>query len=774
VTVDLRLVVPAIVCWLSAGVLVAFPGAAGWAAAAFGAAALALLVWALRTRRRALRGIIAVASLAGVAGCATAGLVAVGSQSRAPAALEQWSQRTVRVVARIESLPASYNNSRAEGLRVRVTAHELQTAGQVVRGAVPVLVFLDGGGLGESGDRVLDIGATVVVTGAMRATEPGDDVTALVFARGSPTLVEPAPWWLSWANTMRDRFRAAAAALPGDGGDLLPGLAVGDEREVSETLDEAMKASSLSHLTAVSGANCAVVVGLAMVAAASAGAGRGLRVAVAMLTLLGFVVLVTPGASVLRAAVMAVVVAVSFASGRPGRGLPALALAIIALVLVDPWMSRSYGFVLSVLATAGLLVLAPILHTALARWMPSALALAIAIPAAAQLACQPALVLLNPTLPGFGVPANLLAEPAAVLATVLGLFACVLVTFAPVAGAAATHLAWFPSAWIAGVARVSADLPGNRIPWADGAAGLLLAVGLGALVVALAVPATSGRSRRVRAVVVVTGCAGALCLVLASLGTGVVRSLARPGDWQLAACDIGQGDAVLVRDGDAHALIDVGPDPAPLRACLDELGVERIDLLVLTHFDLDHVGGIDAVRGRVGTALVGAPQTPKERALIESLRTAGARVHRAFSGDEGTLGTIRWKVLWPDTRGGAMAAGNEGSVAMQFAGRGLTSLFLADLDETAQRVLLSRHDPGRVDVVKVAHHGSADQSEALYRRLAARVAIISVGAHNDYGHPTRRLLSILGRTNTRALRTDRQGTLVLTPDGDTIDVWTER
>jgi len=131
------------------------------------------------------------------------------------------------------------------------------------------------------------------------------------------------------------------------------------------------------------------------------------------------------------------------------------------------WLPRDQGFALSVLGTAGLLVLARRLAQRLSAWLPRGLALALAVPLAAQLACQPVLILLNPALPLFGVPANLVAEPAAPVATVLGCLACLVLPWAPALGQVVVWLAWLPSAWIAAVARFAAGLPGAALPWPE-------------------------------------------------------------------------------------------------------------------------------------------------------------------------------------------------------------------------------------------------------------------------------------------------------------------
>ncbi len=650
--------------------------------------------------------------------------------------------------------------------------------------SVPVTVFAgtrpssSGDGDRSVDERVEDdaivpsFGAVVALTGVLRANEPGESTTFRLATSDPPRPVSSAPVWLAWTQPVRSAFAHAAAAMPGDGGLLLPGLAIGDESSLPSDLDEAMKASSLSHLTAVSGANCALVTGLLFFVAARLGAGRRLRIVVAALGLLAFVVLVGPGASILRAAVMATVVLVALARGRPADGLPSLALAVVVLLVHDPWLAWDYGFALSVFATAGLLLLAGPLARVLARWMPRALALVIAIPVAAQLACQPVLILLSPTLPLYGIGANLLAEPAAPLATVLGCLACLTLPWAPGVGQLFVQLAWVPSSWIAAIARTSAALPAAALPWPDGAPGVVLCV-LAVVLVAL----LAGRARLPRLVGSVA--AGGLLIGVTTYGGAlggsvVAEALARPPDWQVAACDVGQGDALLIRAAGEVGMIDVGREPDAAAACLARLGVQRVDLLVLTHYDADHSGGLAGVVDRVGRALVGAPDREADERVLARLTDRGVPVEQARRGQRGALGALNWEVLWPPGPPGPVPTGNDGSVVIRSGGAGLTSVFLGDLGEEAQDELLGRGDLGPVDVVKVAHHGSADQSAALYDTLAARIGLVSVGKDNGYGHPTRRALDILTGAGTVAARTDLQGLLLVSPGPDRPRLWAER
>ncbi|HXR45222.1 MAG TPA: ComEC/Rec2 family competence protein, partial [Pseudolysinimonas sp.] len=431
---------------------------------------------------------------------------------------------------------------------------------------------------------------------------------------------------------------------------------------------------------------------------------------------------------------------------------------------------------LSVLATSGLLLLARPLGEGLGRWLPRRLALLIAIPVAAQLACQPVILLLNPSLPLYGVAANLLAEPAAPLVTVLGMITCVAAPVLPPVAAVVGWLAWLPAAWIAAVATFFSGLPGAQSPWPPGAVGVvLLVVVTVAGLVALFAGAPRAARRVARGFLVV-----ALIGYVASIaGTRIVDAVSRPADWEFGLCDIGQGDATLVRSDGRVALIDTGPVPAKLASCLQQLGITRIDLLVLTHYDLDHVGGTSAVVGMVDRVLIGPPSDPADIRLAGQLRAGGAEVDQVSTGEAGMLGALRWQVLWPPSRG--VEPGNPASVTLSVVPTDgcpdcLTGIFLGDLGQESQARLLGSARPPPVDVVKVAHHGSADQSAELYAQLHATIGLIGVGAGNDYGHPTAKLLGILASTDTRVLRTDLDGMVLVAP-GDRpheARVWTQK
>jgi competence protein ComEC len=738
VIVDLRLAIPAAAAWVAAAVVIADPEPA--AALALWATAGLLVACSTRWPRIAI-AVVAVAAAALVATSA-----ALLAPARSPAALE---------------------SAAAEGRVLTLSA--------VVTGSDPLALAVDGVPVIAFGPHeALAIGTTVQVRGELGTADPGDRVAYLLYLEGAPEVTSPPIALLEATEQLRAGFRQATAGLPGRGGDLLTGLAIGDTASVDDSLDAAMKASSLSHLTAVSGANCAIVVGLVIGLGVLLRMPRPARIMLALTALAGFVLLVTPEPSVLRASVMAAIVLAALASGRPVRGIPVLALAVIVLLTIDPWLAREYGFVLSVLATGGLLLLAGPIAARLQRWLRRWLALVIAVPVAAQLACQPVLVLLDASLPTYGVIANVLAAPAAPIATIVGLAACLVLPIVPPLGLLLCQLAWLPSAWIAAVAGVFAAAPGARLPWPEGLLGMMLLVALTACIVL----AILLRHRWPRAVLA----SALVCWLGIAAGGALIEWLGRPSDWQVAQCDVGQGDAVVLRSAGAVALVDTGAEPDLIRECLADLGIGRLDLLVLTHYDLDHVGGATALVGRVDRVVVGPSGESDDDELRAAFLGGGAQVDQVSREQTGLLGELRWRVLWPPTRLAGIEPGNPASVVLEVRGVGacergcLSLLMLGDLGRSGQDRLLSTVVLQPVDIVKVSHHGSADQSAELYTRARATLGLIGVGADNSYGHPTDELLAILADVGTTPARSDELGLVLVSPGTTpgTVRVWSQR
>ncbi|WP_403024593.1 ComEC/Rec2 family competence protein [Salinibacterium sp. GXW1014] len=758
---DLRLALPVAVSWLVVGILLGVEGAA--APAALVAALLSVLLILISGGRR--RGVLLTIALASAASALLLACAAASVDGRRPSDLVAAAEESRHLT--IEATATQAVVQPAATARFGARIERVEGAGLRMDAAVPVTIF-------ATVTEPIEVGDHVTVSGTLAVTSPADASAFLFFSRGQASVEQLQSGPVAWAGELREGFRTLVADMPQPGAGLLPGLAIGDTSAVNESLEEQMKASSLTHLTAVSGANCAIVVGLVLALGAGMRAPRSLRVLTSLGALALFVLIVTPEPSVMRASAMAVAVLVTKAWGRGAAGVPVLALAVLVLLAIDPWLARSYGFILSVLATAGLLVLAGPLAARMATVLPTPLAAVIAVPLAAQLACQPVIILLAPAIPSYGVLANLLAGPAAPAATVLGLVACVVNPLAPWAAEATAWVAWLPSAWIAAVAAFFSGLPGAQLPWAEGAFGF----GLAAVLTVLGLGVTLARRRRWWTL----GLCGVLVIAGGIVAGDRIRvALHTPGEWQFAACDVGQGDAQLLRDSDSVMLVDAGPDAAALDDCLSHLGISHIDVLVLSHFDLDHVGGVDAVVGRVGTVVAGPPASAEDERMLRDLADAGAQVVPATRGLAGELGRLRWTVLWP-ARTPAMPPGNDASVVLAVNGRAcqcLSTLLLGDLGREAQlRMLAGARSQlsalGGVDIVKVSHHGSVDQYERLYESVPATIGVIGVGTDNTYGHPTPSILSLLGRLGTAVARTDEHGlVLAWARDDGRIGVWSE-
>jgi competence protein ComEC len=604
-------------------------------------------------------------------------------------------------------------------------------------------------------------GQRVSASGRLSPARGGDLRAAVLSIAGAPASVSSAPAVQRAAGALRAGLQRACAPLPPEPGGLLPGLVVGDTSRLDAGLSEDFRATGLTHLVAVSGANAAIVCGLVLLIARWCRAGPRVTAVLCAAALVGFVILARPSPSVLRAAAMGGLALMALAAGRPRAAVPALSAAVVVLVIVDPELAGDPGFALSVLATGGLIMLAPGWAAALrARGIPAGVAEALAVPAAAQAACAPVIAALSATVSMTAIPANLLAAPAVAPATILGVFSAVLSPVWADGAAFAAWLASWPARWLVAIAHRGADVPDGLLPWPGGVFGGLLLAGL---LMALLIAA---RNRVVRRLVLITTVAA----VVGAVPVRLVTAGWPPPGWVVVACDVGQGDAVVLHAGPGSAVVvDAGPDPASVDQCLRRLGVASVPLLMISHFHVDHIGGLDGVfRGRTVDRVVVTPHAQPAAGRSGVFASAGrVPVEPAAAGSTYQVGAVQLTVLGPTHElTGTRSDPNNNSLVLLAVASGRRILLTGDAETEQQRALVSALQPGalRVDVLKVAHHGSAYQDEGFLAATGAGVGLVSVAADNDYGHPNPALLARLRRDGMRVLRTDEAGDLAVVVD----------
>ena len=767
--IDARLLVPALLAWIAVAAMLSLrPLVLTVVAATFAGLGAAVMhhrwrrrSWVTSTAVTLLGTALALVATAAHSSVREAGLVPGLAAQRAMATIEAVIVTDPRVVMTKGVRPT-------ELVIVKVSVRTVVGRGQRSESSTPVMVF------GDKSWVQVRWRETVRVSGRFDVADPGDDVVAIFNPSGPPASVGEPGLIADVAEHVRSGLRDAVSGLPIDARGLLPGLVIGDTSRTPQSLTDAMLKTGMTHLSAVSGSNVAVVLVAAMALCRVVGVRRRWRPPVALILLAGFVILARPEPSVLRAAVMGVIGLLGLSASRRRMGIPALSGAILVLLCVDPWLSRSFGFALSTLATLGLLLFARPWGAWFARFLPGrlkGLGVAIAIPVAAQAMCGPVVVLLQGSVTLIGVVANLLAAPLVAPATVLGVSVALVALVSHPLAVLIGWLAALPTLGIAWVARACAGVPMGTMPWPDGAPGaiLLALVTIGLLFTGPWLMATiRGRPYVVVALVL-------LALAAAWPTSGLVWP--SPG-WRIVACDVGQGDGLVLASGQGHAVVvDVGPDSEAIDGCLKRLKVEVVDALVLTHFHADHVDGLRGVlHGRIVRQILTSPvpdpafQTREVQGWADA---AGIPIQQLYAGDQLTWGSVQAAVLWPARVMHEGSVPNNASVVLSVSVGSLHVLMLGDVETpAAHEVLLAlRRDPvfregDEYDVLKVAHHGSRLQDPALLAEVAAPVALISVGADNTYGHPAPATLDLLAAAGSQVFRTDQRGDIAVARTSD--------
>ena len=612
---------------------------------------------------------------------------------------------------------------------------------------------------------------------------------------------------LALLHSAEIRARAEAGlgrGMPAREAELARGFVLGEDEGIDAATKEDFRRSGLSHLLAVSGENVTL---LALLAAPLLGAlGIGLRER--LLWVIGLIAVYVPlagaGPSIQRAAVMGIAGLVATLAGRRASRLYALALALGVTLAIEPGIAADIGWQLSFAAVLGILLLAAPLREALSARLGAsawrrALAEGLAVTVAATLATAPLIAFHFETLSTTTLVANVLAMPAVAPAMWLGMLSAAAaqlpgVPLEPLNGLDALLLAY-----IAQVASWCAAPSWAEVHVRIGAGGLIASyLGLGAALASIpglrrrrrlarargrgrvaagaeprrrrrgVVPGPRRRSRR--ALPALVGVLVLAALLATAFGAGGGGSgPGPPGDLRIEVLDVGQGDAILLQPVGAPAvLVDGGPPGDGLAAKLRAAGVSALGAAVISHDQSDHAAGIEELLGEMPIARLVYARLG--RAPLLAARAAGATPVRLAAGSELRSGALRLEALWPPPALLAEPAGgadpNLQALVLLARWHEFTMLLTADAEAEAVPI-----DPGPVDVLKVAHHGSDDAGLAdLLDRTRPQLAVISVGADNSYGHPTAATLRTLANHHVRTLRTDDDGTVTIDVRARTVAV----
>jgi competence protein ComEC len=606
---------------------------------------------------------------------------------------------------------------------------------------------------------------------------------------------------LSRSGEIRERAAAGLGeGMPAREAALARGFVLGEDEGIDAATEEDFRRAGLSHLLAVSGENVTL---LALLATPLLGL-LGIPLRERLLWLLGLIAVYVPiagaGPSVQRAAVMGAAGLVATLAGRRTSRLYALALAAAVTLAVAPGVVADVGWQLSFAAVLGiLLVAAPLRRMFLSRFgrgrWRRALAEGIAVTVAATVATAPLIAFHFETLSTTTLLANVLALPAVAPAMWLGMVSA---AAAQVPGLPLAPLNGLDALLLAYIAQV-ADWCGKP-GWAEVHVHLgiwgVVASYAGIVAAALAY-AWAARRRRLRVARKGSGrpCSdmpskgaprvpswrraaipaalmflGAIALFLLGGSSGAVGPPAAR-ELRIDVIDVGQGDAILLRPGTAPAvLVDGGPPGDGIEAKLHGLGVESLGAAVISHDESDHAAGVEELVGRMS---IGRLVYARLRvAALSQARAAGVAAMRVAAGAVLHSGRLRLQVLWPPAEllAEPLAGADPNTQAVVLLARWGRFSMLLTADAEAEAVPL---DPGPLDVLKVAHHGSDDAGLGeLLERTRPRLAVISVGAGNSYGHPTAATLATLAAHGVRVLRTDLDGTVEIDVQGRRIAVRT--
>lgn len=624
-------------------------------------------------------------------------------------------------------------------------------------------------------------GSVIEVRGPIEV--PANGFGAYLQSRGISAIIrgptryirDPTTWWDRSTAAVHQRVAQATQHLVRTHAGLLLGLALGDERLISDPDASAMRDAGLSHLTAVSGSNVAVVAGAILALGWLLALGRQVTRGLTLLGIWWLVWLVRGDASVVRAAIMASLIISATMLGRPAHLPHSLAVTVLGALLINPLIGQQLGFALSVAASAGVLTgiyLTGVLigqgQPRILTWMSQTIGASIG-----------AALFTTPVLMAYGLD----VQPASAWANVMVAPIAMIAQWGALTTTALAMINTTVASWVATITTYPIRLLLSMAHGFGDPVHYTLFVGLNTLVISWVLIGFANRmiGRYLayhtamgtftgpvmsRSMLVINMACLILALRFFPLQLLPQRLFTPPkiNQAQFIALDVGQGDALLVGDPQAGwILIDTGPDPKTIIRHLYERGINRLNAVIITHAHSDHTGGLDAILRTTTCAqvMVSAPHVEAKAPRTIDVHTITTKhkvpITHLGKGDHISLGQVRLEVLHPSRTQRGLDP-NDASIVLMITGpRGVRVLATGDAEAQAQWAMANTN--ATCDVLKVPHHGGDTNARGFLTKTGASMAIISCGINNDYGHPHQAVLAELA--TMRVHRTDRDGTCTI-------------
>jgi competence protein ComEC len=656
-------------------------------------------------------------------------------------------------------------------LRMTLRIDSLTLRGEKFVTSTPVMTFLSEPDLILIAQEFIP-GQRFKFSGKLSAAPAGKAVAGYLKILESPVLIQGAPRYQMLASSLRAGLHESLQFSSDAAQGLVPGLALGDSSALSLELSEQMKKAGLTHLIAVSGTNVTLLIVIVLALLRRFHVSRNWQYFASTAALFAFVALVRPQPSVLRATVMGLVALAATYSKSNKSPVPALSVAVIALVAIDPWLAVSYGFALSVAATAGLILWVNRIQHFLDHNIPKRIPLwiiqTLTVTIAAQFSVFPILIALGSSISLSSIPANMLAAPLAGPAMITGLLAALVTPFSQTLGCLAQL--------IATIAKLCAAINWLTVPWPTGKFGIALA--LVAVSGTVQIGIAWRHLSRVQQTQAMSIAAAAMMIVW--VNPTLSFSQWPSPNWVMVSCDVGQGDATVIRVGRNEAVVvDVGGDAKAIDKCLKDLHITKIPLLLLTHFHADHVGGLE---GAIGNREIGQIRVsplndpPTTTAFVQDVLARAKKESTVMTYPERfEVNGVSFTCIWPsELILGQGSDANNASVALAVETQGISILLAGDIEPPVQEKIVREIPDIDFDVIKVAHHGSRYQSSDFANWVNAEIAFISVGKDNEYGHPAPETISLYQLTGSQIFRTDLEGDLAISIQDSQIRVATRR